>query len=219
MAGLGCVAVCGQLPLLKGDQQNIIIIIYDSQLEFICRAKHCRVCNRCVDLFDHHCPFIYSCVGRRNRIWFFLFVLSVAINCSYTIYFALYCVWIEGFTILYLLGLLEAIAFCGLGWILTCTSVYRIYKALIFIYIYLKFIRRTVFRRLISIFQILHACMNLTTNEMFNYKRYGYLRDKRGRYQNPFSRGPFLNLIEFFICSPDRYDDENDYVILGDHHL
>jgi palmitoyltransferase ZDHHC13/17 len=106
------------------------------------RAKHCRVCNRCVQVrsmtslqklfidsslnfqsFDHHCPFIYNCVGLKNRVWFFLFVMSIAINCSFTIYFACYCVMIEGFTLLYVLGLLEAFIFCGLGWILTCTSV------------------------------------------------------------------------------------------------
>lgn len=45
--------------------------------------------------------------------------------------------------------------------------------------------------------------MNLTTNEMFNYKRYPYLRDKRGKYTNPFSRGPVINLFEFFFCAPD----------------
>lgn len=45
--------------------------------------------------------------------------------------------------------------------------------------------------------------MNLTTNEMFNYKRYPYLRDKRGKYSNPFSRGPIINLFEFFFCAPD----------------
>jgi len=56
-------------------------------------------------------------------MWFFLFVLSVAVNCSFTIYFACYCVMIEGFTMLYVLGLIEAVVFCGLGWILTCTSV------------------------------------------------------------------------------------------------
>ncbi len=48
--------------------------------------------------------------------------------------------------------------------------------------------------------QLLYAAMNLTTNEMFNYKRYGYLKDSRGKYRNPFSRGVFLNLAEFFLC-------------------
>ncbi|GBP41422.1 Probable protein S-acyltransferase 23 [Eumeta japonica] len=165
-----------QIPYYdKWKKRNVVL----SRLCHTCRclrplrAKHCRICKRCVAYFDHHCPFIYNCVGLRNRMWFFLFVMSVAINCSFTIYFACYCLLVEGFGFLYVLGLVEAVTFCALGWILTCTS-------------------------------ILHACMNLTTNEMFNYKRYPYLRDKRGRYQNPFSRGPLMNLLEFFICLPDR---------------
>lgn len=56
--------------------------------------------------------------------------------------------------------------------------------------------------------------MNLTTNEMFNYKRYPYLRDKRGRYQNPFSRGPFLNLIEFFISLPgEPFAEDQEFLV------
>lgn len=93
------------------------------------RAKHCRICNRCVSYFDHHCPFIYNCVGLQNRTWFFLFVMSVAINCSFTIYFATYCIAIEGFGVLYVLGLIEAFAFSGLGWILTCTSVSSFFRS------------------------------------------------------------------------------------------
>ena len=50
------------------------------------------------------------------------------------------------------------------------------------------------------LYQLLYAAMNLTTNEMFNYKRYSYLKNSRGKYYNPFSRGILYNLAEFFLC-------------------
>ena len=57
-------------------------------------------------------------------------------------------------------------------------------------------------------FQLLYAAMNLTTNEMFNYKRYSYLKNSRGKYHNPYSRGLVYNLAEFFLCvQPVEPDD------------
>lgn len=47
------------------------------------RAVHCQNCDSCVEQFDHHCPFISTCVGRRNYTSFFFFVVMLLVDCIF----------------------------------------------------------------------------------------------------------------------------------------
>ena len=50
------------------------------------RSFHCKLCNRCVADFDHHCDVLDVCVGKGNLHRFRLFVLYHASLCAYALY-------------------------------------------------------------------------------------------------------------------------------------
>mmetsp|Transcript_178 Transcript_178/g.304 ORF Transcript_178/g.304 Transcript_178/m.304 type:complete len:410 (+) Transcript_178:46-1275(+) len=40
------------------------------------RCSHCPACNICIEHFDHHCPYIGTCIGKHNYRLFLCFIYS-----------------------------------------------------------------------------------------------------------------------------------------------
>ena len=54
------------------------------------RSVHCRACDVCVEMFDHHCPYISNCVGRRNYRYFFGFINILWVDCLFVLWLSIH---------------------------------------------------------------------------------------------------------------------------------
>lgn len=59
------------------------------------RSHHCRRCKKCIIRMDHHCPFLFNCIGIRNHGNFllmhtfaFIGMIHILILCAY-VFFAM----------------------------------------------------------------------------------------------------------------------------------
>ncbi|KAI3801786.1 hypothetical protein L1987_29901 [Smallanthus sonchifolius] len=177
-------------PLLKIEINDPALLAGNwSQLCATCkivrpiRSKHCSTCDRCVEQFDHHCPWVSNCIGKRNKRDFVGFLVVEV--------FAMLITGIVALTRI----LTDPSAPSSFGsWLNHAGNQHT--GALLFLisdgFLFVGVIALTSM-------QISQVGRNITTNEMANAMRYSYLRGPGGRFRNPYDHGCKKNCSDLFI--------------------
>lgn len=65
-------------PAIQEEEEDILFVenlfCTVCNLEQTLRSKHCRDCKRCIATYDHHCPWMGTCIGEKNRKDFFIYI-------------------------------------------------------------------------------------------------------------------------------------------------
>ena len=59
------------------------------------RSKHCRICDKCIEKFDHHCIWINNCVGAKNFKYFLYFIFIHWVLVTYASILAISVIYYE----------------------------------------------------------------------------------------------------------------------------
>lgn len=190
------------------DEVDLQRLCYSCWVYRPIRTKHCRVCDRCVEGFDHHCPWIANCVGYGNARCLTAWLLCVCCTQILHLYLCCWCyllhVKAEGF----LQGSMALFYHDPFLAVAMYTLPFVVFRSCAFLWAHLR-----------------NVANNVTMNEMLNRGRYRYLWRRVGvmtrhgmRWQktfNPLSKGAWRNCWDFWMGRRSLYSRELPFVQLN----
>lgn len=110
----------------KGEEEEIVIRINSNSEDsqdfpprfcLVCnvdqpvRARHCGSCKKCVYKWDHHCTWLGNCIGEKNYLGYFLYLVLQSYELSAAVYFL---IWNIGESIHVIVTIVLLIVLCPL---------------------------------------------------------------------------------------------------------
>jgi palmitoyltransferase len=90
------IIVCMKNPgYIESSPVSVARLYEKYESHFICpdckiyrpaRSRHCLCCDRCVEKYDHHCPWVNNCIGGKNLGWFLVFIVATWISLAFKVF-------------------------------------------------------------------------------------------------------------------------------------
>ncbi|OAY78542.1 Protein S-acyltransferase 24 [Ananas comosus] len=197
-------------PLLKMEPDNPVLLTGNwSQLCATCkivrplRSKHCSTCDRCVEQFDHHCPWVSNCIGKKNKLDFFIFLVLEVFAMVITGAVTIKCI------------VRDPTSPASFGaWLKYSATNHSGAVAFLLADFFLFFGVATL-----TVVQASQISRNITTNELANAMRYSYLRGPGGRFRNPYDHGIRKNCSDFLISGYNEDTEVPEQPLLSDEEM
>ena len=78
----------GVVPRPPGDNEDIEGVLWDKTRgceqckteKMAPGVEHCPDCGVCIEGYDHHCPWVGKCIGKKNLKVFYVFLASIPVT-------------------------------------------------------------------------------------------------------------------------------------------
>eukprot|EP01023_Acetabularia_acetabulum_P050964 TRINITY_DN5571_c0_g2_i1.p3 TRINITY_DN5571_c0_g2~~TRINITY_DN5571_c0_g2_i1.p3 ORF type:complete len:380 (-),score=47.88 TRINITY_DN5571_c0_g2_i1:1720-2859(-) len=164
-----------QAPLWSGHWNQLCVTC---KIVRPLRAKHDPTTDRCIEVFDHYCPWVGNAIGKGNRHYFIIFLWLEVVAMSAG----------EGVS-LFRLGHVGGASVAGGQAALAWTLIFVVFDAFMLISVLV-----------LAVTQTNQAVLNITTNEAMNWHRYSHMVRPDGQFRNPFDNGWKKNIKD--LCYP-----------------